>query len=92
MSDPTGENNVLHELKVVVGLALAMAEVSQAQHTGDLPITEWLLDPAESERERVGLRGILAAITELESSPSFQPPGAGSGRPLPTHAPSFTRR
>ncbi|WP_327587980.1 hypothetical protein OHA25_13985 [Nonomuraea sp. NBC_00507] len=67
MSGPTGENTFLYELKNVVTVALTMAELSHSQNAHDLPVTEWLLDPTDIERERVGLRGILAAITELEN-------------------------
>ncbi|MGP3915173.1 hypothetical protein [Nonomuraea sp. 10N515B] len=67
MSGPTGENTFLHELKTVVAVALTMAELSHSQNAGDLPVTKWLHDPTDIERERVELRGILAAITELEN-------------------------
>ncbi|MFI7453109.1 hypothetical protein ACIBQX_36875 [Nonomuraea sp. NPDC049714] len=73
MSSPTDENNFLHELKVVVAIALTTAEASHSQNPRDLSVTEWLFDPIEIERERVGLRGILAAITELENGSLFRP-------------------
>jgi hypothetical protein len=71
---PTDENNFLHELKNVVTVALTTAELSHSQNAGDLPVTEWLFDPTDIERERVGLRGILAAVTELERSSSTPAP------------------
>ncbi|MEV4060094.1 hypothetical protein [Nonomuraea dietziae] len=73
MSYPTGENNFLHELKAVVAIELNTADVCHSQHPRDLPVTEWLVDPTETEREQVGLRGILAAIPELENGSLFRP-------------------
>lgn len=67
MSRFTDESGHLHELRAVVVVALSMAEVSLSQNPRDLPVAEWLFDPVEIEREQVGLRGILAAITALEN-------------------------
>ncbi|MFB4289212.1 hypothetical protein ACBI99_16340 [Nonomuraea sp. ATR24] len=71
MSCPTDESDFLHELKVVVAIELHTADLCHSQHPRDLPVTEWLVDPTETEREQVGLRGILAAITELENGSLF---------------------
>lgn len=73
MSRPIGESNFLHDLKAVVAVELTMAEVSHSQNPPDLPVGEWLLDPIETERAQVGMRGILAAITELENGAPFRP-------------------
>ncbi|MGW0802567.1 hypothetical protein [Nonomuraea sp. NPDC002799] len=73
MSCPTNENAFLHELKAVVAIELTTADVCHSQSPRDLPVTEWLVDPVETERERVGLRGLLAAITVLENGSLFRP-------------------
>ncbi|MBP2705066.1 hypothetical protein JOL79_14715 [Microbispora sp. RL4-1S] len=73
MSGPISENDFLHELKAVVTVELTMAEVSQSQDDRDVPVSDWLLDPVETERARVGALGILAAITELQNGSPFRP-------------------
>jgi len=30
------------------------------------PVTEWLFDPADAQREQVGLRSLLGAVEALE--------------------------
>ncbi|MEV4808782.1 hypothetical protein [Micromonospora avicenniae] len=66
MSTPTGGNYSLHELESVVETELAMAASSHPAEVADLPVTEWLLDPADAQRDEVGLRSLLGAVEALE--------------------------
>ncbi|GAA2829891.1 hypothetical protein [Nonomuraea rubra] len=79
MTTPTGGNEFLHELEVEVRQELRVVEVSRTQNAVDLPVTEWLIDPTDTEREEVGLRGVLGAIMELENG-SPPHPGTEDGR------------
>ncbi|MFG2058796.1 hypothetical protein ACGFI9_32720 [Micromonospora sp. NPDC048930] len=65
MSTPTGDNS-LHELESVVEAELAMAESSDPADAAELPVTEWLFDPADAQRDEVGLRSLLGAVEALE--------------------------
>ena len=62
---PTDESRSLHELEVEVQAELALAESSEPQTPGTSP-AEWLFDPADVEREEVGLRNLLSAVEALE--------------------------
>jgi hypothetical protein len=66
MSIPTGDNDSLYELEVEVEAELAMAESSDPEEAMRLPVTEWLFDPADVQRDEVGLRGLLGAVEALE--------------------------
>ncbi|WP_173080737.1 hypothetical protein [Phytohabitans rumicis] len=61
MSAQTGDSAFLHELELNVKAELAMAESSQPEDEA-----EWLFDPADAEREEVGLRSLLGAVESLE--------------------------
>jgi hypothetical protein len=66
MSAPNGENDFLHELETEVEAELTVAEASRSEEVTDLPVTEWLFDPTDVEREEIGLRGLLDAVEVLE--------------------------
>ena len=66
MSTPTGENGFLYELEVEVETELTLVESSHPEEASDLPITEWLFDPADAQRDEIGLRGLLGAVEALE--------------------------
>lgn len=67
MSTPTGDNEAaLHELETEVKAELAMAESSHPSEAAGLPVTEWMFDPTDVEREEVGLRSLLDAVETLE--------------------------
>ncbi|MFB4274408.1 MULTISPECIES: hypothetical protein [unclassified Nonomuraea] len=66
MSIPDGEDEVLYELKAEVEIELTLAEASRPEEEMELPVTEWLFDPTDVEREEIGLRGLLDAVEELE--------------------------
>ncbi|MEU4405600.1 hypothetical protein AB0F88_13810 [Streptosporangium sp. NPDC023963] len=66
MSTPAGEDDFLYEFEAEVGEELILAETSHPEEPSDLPVTEWLFDPADAERDEVGLRGILGAVEALE--------------------------
>jgi hypothetical protein len=74
MSIPTGDNAFLHELELNVSAELTQAETGQPEDEAvDVPIDEWLLDPADAQRYEVGLRNLLGAVDALED-------GSGPGR------------
>jgi hypothetical protein len=64
MSTPNGEDGVLYELEIEVEEELTLTGTSDPET--DAPVTDWLFDPADTERERTGLRGLLGAIQALE--------------------------
>ncbi|NRQ32373.1 hypothetical protein HII36_11055 [Nonomuraea sp. NN258] len=66
MSTPSGENEFLYELHVEVEAELTAVAASHPEEELSLPVTEWLYDPADAERDEIGLRGILDAIEVLE--------------------------
>jgi len=69
---PTDESPSLHQLEIEVQEELVLAESSESPDLGDSP-AEWLFDPADIEREEVGLRNLLGAVEALElDSPSVR--------------------
>jgi hypothetical protein len=66
MSTPAGEDGSLHELEIEVREELILTESSGLETAADLPVTEWLYDPADVERERTILRDLLGAVEDLE--------------------------
>ena len=50
----------------MVEAELAMVESSHPAEAADLPVTEWLFDPADAQRDEVGLRSLLGAVGALE--------------------------
>jgi hypothetical protein len=73
VSTPTGDNAFLHELELTVRTELIQAETRQPEETAGVPIDEWLFDPADAQREEVGLRSLLGAVESLEDG--TLPPG-----------------
>jgi hypothetical protein len=73
VSTPTGDNAFLHELELTVRTELTQAETSQPEEAAGVPIDEWLFDPADAQREEVGLRSLLGAVESLEDG--TLPPG-----------------
>ncbi|MFF3441147.1 hypothetical protein [Streptosporangium sp. NPDC002721] len=69
MGTPTGENGFLYELEVEVEEELTLVESSHPEEAMDLPVTEWLFDPADAQRDEIGLRGLLGAVEALEGGP-----------------------
>ncbi|GGQ30222.1 hypothetical protein [Streptosporangium pseudovulgare] len=76
MSVPSDGDDVLHELKAEVEAEVMRAEAGRPEDVSSLPVTDWLFDPTDVEREEIGLRGLLGAIKALEDAPR---PG-GDGR------------
>ncbi|MFI6600106.1 hypothetical protein ACIBHX_28015 [Nonomuraea sp. NPDC050536] len=66
MSTPNGENEFLYELHVEVEEELSIAEASHPEEEMERPVTEWLYDPTDVEREEIGLRVLRDAIEVLE--------------------------
>jgi hypothetical protein len=74
MTIPTGDNAFLHGLELNVSTELTRAETGQPEEEAvGVPIDEWLLDPADAQRDEVGLRNLLGAVEALED-------GSGPGQ------------
>jgi hypothetical protein len=65
MTIPPGENGFLHNLEAEVEVEVTMAEASRPDESIGGP-ADWLFDPAEAERDEVGLRSLLRAVEALE--------------------------
>lgn len=65
MSMTTGDDDFEVEFEVEVETELTLAESSRPAETAALPPSQWLYDPADVEREEVGLRNLLGAAEEL---------------------------
>ncbi|SEH03965.1 hypothetical protein SAMN05444920_15010 [Nonomuraea solani] len=66
MSAPNGDDEVLYELKAEVEIELTMVEASRPEDELEMPVTDWLFDPTDAEREEIGLRGLRDAVEVLE--------------------------
>ncbi|MET7335756.1 hypothetical protein [Nonomuraea sp. NPDC005650] len=66
MSAPDGDDAFLYELQVEVEAEVTLVESSHPEEVAELPVTDWLFDPAEAEREEIGLRGLLDAVEVLQ--------------------------
>ena len=67
MSSPTGDNDDLNELESEVEAELTLAESGRPdEQVSGVPIEEWLVDPAEAERDEVALRSLLGAVETME--------------------------
>ncbi|MBO3748347.1 hypothetical protein J5X84_19915 [Streptosporangiaceae bacterium NEAU-GS5] len=56
----------IHALEVEVEAELAMVASSHREELLSLPVTEWLFDPTDVERDEVGLRALLGAVEALD--------------------------
>jgi hypothetical protein len=65
MTGSTGDDAFLHTLEAEVESELTMAESSRPEQAIGGPV-DWLVDPAEAERDEVGLRSLLGAVEALE--------------------------
>ncbi|WBB67696.1 hypothetical protein [Micromonospora sp. WMMD812] len=77
MSTPIGDNESMHALVSFVEAELAMAESSHPAEAADVPVTEWLFDPADAQRDEVGLRSLLGAVEALEGDAPLGPATGG---------------
>jgi hypothetical protein len=69
MSTPTGHNAFLHELEIDVRAELTLAGTSTPEEEAvAVPIEEWLFDPADAQRDQVGLRDLLGAVEVIEEA------------------------
>jgi len=66
---PTDERPFLHKLEAEVEAELEMAESSGSGEALGASPADWLFDPADVEREEVGLRNLLGAVEALELDP-----------------------
>jgi hypothetical protein len=77
MSTPTDDNTFLHELEHHAAAELSLAESRQPdEEAAGVPIDDWLVDPADAQRDEIGLRSLLGAVEALEegSIPGDEPP------------------
>ncbi|WP_433465314.1 hypothetical protein [Spirillospora sp. CA-128828] len=54
------------EMEIEVEAEITMVESSRAEEATDRPVSEWLFDPVDAERDEVGLRNLLGAVEALE--------------------------
>jgi hypothetical protein len=67
MSTSPLDDAFLHELELDVRAELTLAASSPpAAEAVRVPVGDWLLDPADAQRDEVGLRGLLGAVESLE--------------------------
>ncbi|MFC6879429.1 MULTISPECIES: hypothetical protein [Actinomadura] len=77
MSTSTSGNE--SEFEVEVEAELSLAESSDPERAAELPASEWLFDPADVEREEVGLRNLLGAAEGLEAHSRSRRDRTGEG-------------
>ncbi|MFC0506582.1 peroxidase family protein [Micromonospora costi] len=77
MSTPTGDSAFLHGLELTVRAELTEAENSRpVDDAVGVPPDEWLFDPADAQRDEVGLRSLLGAVEALEGDTGRDAPEA----------------
>ncbi|MCO5967894.1 hypothetical protein [Actinoallomurus soli] len=79
MNEPTGDDDFEIELEVEVEAELRMSRSSRPEEAAGRPLSEWLFDPADAEREDIGLRNLLGAVEELEADRRPRRRGADEG-------------
>ena len=70
MSNMTGDGEILGDLEIEIEAELNMAESSRPEEVIGSPISEWLFDPMDVEREEVGLRNLLDAVEAIKGDDS----------------------
>ena len=63
------EHLVLYRLQSDVEAELRMVESDPSAEAPTLSPAEWIVDPSDVERLRIGLYGILGAVRALEADP-----------------------
>ncbi|GAA4586112.1 hypothetical protein GCM10023194_31290 [Planotetraspora phitsanulokensis] len=76
MNAANGDNGFLYELEIEVEEEVTLVETSRSEEAAELPVTEWLFDPADADREEMGLRGLLGAVEALEGDHRPEEPRA----------------
>jgi hypothetical protein len=67
MGTPMGDDGFLHELEHDVRAELTLSETGQPEEEADIQaVDQWLFDPADAQRDQVGLRSLLGAVEALE--------------------------
>ncbi|GAA2410358.1 hypothetical protein GCM10010191_19000 [Actinomadura vinacea] len=77
MSTSNGDDHSEFELEVEVKAELSLAESSRPEEAGDLPVSEWLFDPVDVQRQEVELRGLREAAEELDGPSRLDQRGEG---------------
>ncbi|MFC5752398.1 hypothetical protein [Actinomadura rugatobispora] len=79
MSTPTGDEDLEIELEVDVEAELTLAESSRPEEATGPPVSEWLFDPADVQRQEIELRNLLDAVEELYGGSRPDQGGAAEG-------------
>jgi hypothetical protein len=66
MSTPSDEAAFLHRLEGEVEVDLDLIAASHPDEAAVEPASEWMVDPAEVQRDEIGLRSLLGAVESLE--------------------------
>jgi hypothetical protein len=61
-------NDSLHELEDEVRQELALAESSHPEQAASRPMAQWIFDPADAQRDEVGLEVLLGAVEALDDN------------------------
>jgi hypothetical protein len=64
---PQDESQFLHELEIEVAAELRIAQSGHPGEAEESP-EQWLFDPADLERNEIGLRGLLGAVQTMEGA------------------------
>ncbi|TDO43411.1 hypothetical protein EV643_118154 [Kribbella sp. VKM Ac-2527] len=75
MSTPSDEPAFLHRLEGEVEVDLDLIASSHPDEAMDEPASEWMVDPAEVQRDEIGLRSLLGAVESLEGDARTDPAG-----------------
>ncbi|MEU8343275.1 hypothetical protein SAMN05443665_102098 [Actinomadura meyerae] len=54
------------ELEIEIEEELTLVASSRPEEAAAAPVGEWLFDPADAERDEIGLRNLLGAVEKLE--------------------------
>lgn len=73
------DNLSLNQLEIEVEAELTIARSAHADQQFGSDPAEWAYDPTDVEREEVGLRSLLGAITALEADSRSTPPTTAPG-------------
>jgi len=75
MSTPSDETAFLHRLEGEVEIDLDLIASSNPDEAMSEPASEWMVDPADVQRDEIGLRSLLGAVEALEGDAHTDPAG-----------------
>ena len=71
------DDGVIYALEIEVEEELDLARAGEPAEIGE-PAT-WLIDPTDVERDEIGLRNILGAVSSLEAATPLDLPDTAAG-------------